>query len=177
MEVQAIVQSHVDNAVSKTINMAFDYPVEDMSKMWLEYLPRLKGTTFYRENTRGFVNPDGSIAEPPLKAIDIQEAKQRRSAFLDVSQAVTGLSISYGHGRALRHLFSRSDIVANGLSNSPEYCTQLRTNLRAFGLPAMGIRGAAFSAVSEIGIIGLSVFAKIRSPCQSCLRIVGIFLV
>jgi ribonucleoside-diphosphate reductase alpha chain len=77
MEVQAIVQSHVDNAVSKTINMAFNYPVEDMSRMWLEYLPRLKGTTFYRENTRGFVNADGTIAEPPLKAISIEEAKAR----------------------------------------------------------------------------------------------------
>jgi ribonucleoside-diphosphate reductase alpha chain len=77
MEVQAIVQNYVDNAVSKTINMAFDYPVEDMSKMWLDYLPRLKGTTFYRENTRGFVNADGTIAEPPLKAISIEEAKAR----------------------------------------------------------------------------------------------------
>lgn len=77
MEVQAIVQKYVDNAVSKTINMPHDYSMSDMSTMWLEYLPRLKGTTFYRENTRGFVNPDGTISEPPLKAISIQEAKSR----------------------------------------------------------------------------------------------------
>jgi ribonucleoside-diphosphate reductase alpha chain len=90
MKVQAIVQSHVDNAVSKTINMDFNYPIEDMSRMWLDYLPKLKGTTFYRENTRGFVNADGSIAEPPLKAISIDEAKKRyteahkiESAFVD----------------------------------------------------------------------------------------------
>ena len=44
MEVQKIVQKHVDNAVSKTVNMPEDYPIEEMSKLWLEYLPYLKGT-------------------------------------------------------------------------------------------------------------------------------------
>lgn len=77
MEVQKIVQSHIDNAVSKTINMAHNYPVEEMNQLWLEYLPSLKGTTFYRENTRGFVKEDGTIEEPPLKAISIEDAKQR----------------------------------------------------------------------------------------------------
>lgn len=77
MEVQRIVQSHIDNAVSKTINMAHDYPVEEMNQLWLEYLPSLKGTTFYRENTRGYVREDGTVEEPPLKAISIEEAKRR----------------------------------------------------------------------------------------------------
>lgn len=77
MEVQAIVQRHVDNAVSKTINMAYDYPMDDMEAAWLDYLPRLKGTTFYRENTRGYVRDDGTVEEPPLKAIPLEEAKRR----------------------------------------------------------------------------------------------------
>lgn len=84
MEVQRIVQKHVDNAVSKTINMPENYTVEDMSDIWLKYLPDLKGTTFYRENSRGFVNADGTVAEPPLVAIPIEEAKKRFNA-----QAVT----------------------------------------------------------------------------------------
>lgn len=77
MEVQRVVQSHIDNAVSKTINMAADYPVDEMNQLWLEYLPSLKGTTFYRENTRGYVKEDGTVEEPPLKAITIEEAKLR----------------------------------------------------------------------------------------------------
>lgn len=77
MEVQAIVQKWVDNAVSKTINMAHDYPMEEMSNLWLNYLPVLKGTTFYRENTRGYVRPDGTLEEPPLKALSLKEAKKR----------------------------------------------------------------------------------------------------
>jgi ribonucleotide reductase alpha subunit len=77
LEVQRIVQKHVDNAVSKTINMAQDYPLEDMEKLWLEYLPNLKGTTFYRENTRGYVDEQGVVQEPPLKAIPLQEAIAR----------------------------------------------------------------------------------------------------
>lgn len=74
MEVQATVQKWVDNAVSKTINMANDYPMEDMSKLWLKYLPKLKGTTFYRDGTRGYVGEDGKIGEPPLKPLTIEEA-------------------------------------------------------------------------------------------------------
>ena len=77
MEIQATVQKHVDNAVSKTINMSHDYPLEDMASLWLEYLPKLKGTTFYRESTRGFVKEDGTVEEPPLVALSLEEAKKR----------------------------------------------------------------------------------------------------
>jgi ribonucleoside-diphosphate reductase alpha chain len=77
MEVQAIVQKYVDNAVSKTINMAEDYPIEDMAALWLEYLPKLKGTTFYRANSRGYVREDGTVEPPPLTALSIEEAKAR----------------------------------------------------------------------------------------------------
>lgn len=78
MEVQKIVQKYIDNAVSKTINIPFDYPVEKLGEIWLDYLPYLKGTTFYRENTRGFYNEKtGETEEPPLKAISLKEAKER----------------------------------------------------------------------------------------------------
>lgn len=77
MEVQSIVQKWTDNAVSKTINMAYNYPIEDMEKKWLEYLPKLKGTTFYRESTRGYVNSQGEVELPPLTALSIEEAIKR----------------------------------------------------------------------------------------------------
>lgn len=77
MEVQKIVQRHVDNACSKTINIPQDYPIEEMKEIWLEYLPYLKGTTFYRENSRGFVNSKGELEEPPLKAIPLEEGIAR----------------------------------------------------------------------------------------------------
>jgi ribonucleoside-diphosphate reductase alpha chain len=77
MEVQSIIQKHIDNAVSKTINLSEDYPIEEMSKLWLEYLPYLKGTTFYRENTRGYVNAKGELELPPLTALSLEEAKAR----------------------------------------------------------------------------------------------------
>lgn len=74
MEVQKIAQKHVDNAVSKTINMPENYPVEDMSQLWLEYLPFLKGTTFYRDNSRKFIGKDGKEELPPLTPIAFDEA-------------------------------------------------------------------------------------------------------
>jgi ribonucleoside-diphosphate reductase alpha chain len=50
--VQRTVQKHVDNAVSKTINLPNDYPIEALDEIWLEHLPHLKGTTFYRWGSR-----------------------------------------------------------------------------------------------------------------------------
>ncbi len=52
-EVQKIVQQHIDNAVSKTINLPKDFPQESLADLWLEYLPYMKGSTFYREGSRG----------------------------------------------------------------------------------------------------------------------------
>jgi ribonucleoside-diphosphate reductase alpha chain len=88
MEVQKTIQKHVDNAVSKTINVPYNYPKKDISELWLEYLPFLKGTTFYRENSRGFVNEKGEVEEPPLKAIDINVAmkKFKETAKVEVAE-------------------------------------------------------------------------------------------
>jgi ribonucleoside-diphosphate reductase alpha chain len=77
LEVQRVVQHHIDNAVSKTINIPADLPMEEMEAAWLEYLPLLKGTTFYRENTRGYVNAEGLVEAPPLSALSLVDAKAR----------------------------------------------------------------------------------------------------
>jgi ribonucleoside-diphosphate reductase alpha chain len=84
LEVQRIVQKHIDNAVSKTINMAKDYPVEEMSKVWLKYLPELKGTTFYRDGSRNYVDENGVEHEPPLKPIPLEEGIKRFKEQLEV---------------------------------------------------------------------------------------------
>jgi ribonucleoside-diphosphate reductase alpha chain len=49
---QQIVQKHIDNAVSKTINLAKDFPKDEFGDIWLKYLPMLKGTTIYRYGSR-----------------------------------------------------------------------------------------------------------------------------
>lgn len=51
-EMQKIVQKHIDNAVSKTINLAKDFPKDQFGDVWLQYLPYLKGTTVYRYGSR-----------------------------------------------------------------------------------------------------------------------------
>jgi ribonucleoside-diphosphate reductase alpha chain len=53
-KMQATVQNHIDNAVSKTINLPHDYPMEALADLWLDYLPFMKGSTFYRWGTREF---------------------------------------------------------------------------------------------------------------------------
>lgn len=52
-EVQRIVQQHIDNAVSKTINLPNNYDPGNLSHEWLEYLPYIKGSTIYRSGSRG----------------------------------------------------------------------------------------------------------------------------
>jgi ribonucleoside-diphosphate reductase alpha chain len=66
-QMQTICQKHIDNATSKTINLAADYPVDSLADLWLEYLPQVKGTTFYRAGSRG---------EEPLEAIPLDEARR-----------------------------------------------------------------------------------------------------
>jgi len=88
MEIQKIIQKHVDNAVSKTINMAEDYSIEDMNDIWLEYLPHLKGTTFYRENSRKFYGKDGKALPPPLTALTMIEAKEQFNKQADLADYV-----------------------------------------------------------------------------------------
>jgi ribonucleoside-diphosphate reductase alpha chain len=53
-EMQKIWQKHIDNAVSKTINLPKDYPVDELADLWLEYLPHMKGSTFYRWGSREY---------------------------------------------------------------------------------------------------------------------------
>jgi hypothetical protein len=43
----------------------------------LRFLPNLKGATFYRDNSRKYVDDSGNEQEPPLKPISIEEAKSR----------------------------------------------------------------------------------------------------
>lgn len=77
LEVQKVIQRHIDNAISKTINIPEDYPIEGLSEVWLEYLPHLKGTTFYRVNSRGYVDEQGVTHEPPLRALSLSEAIEK----------------------------------------------------------------------------------------------------
>jgi hypothetical protein len=53
-KMQKIVQKHIDNAVSKTINLPKDFPLENLADLWLEYMPYMKGATFYRWGSREF---------------------------------------------------------------------------------------------------------------------------
>ena len=65
LRMQALCQKHIDNAVSKTINVPTDYPVETFGEMMLKYGPQLKGTTVYRSGSRG---------NEPLSPMSAQEA-------------------------------------------------------------------------------------------------------
>lgn len=65
LEMQRICQRHVDNAVSKTINLPHGTSPERLSQLFMEYMPELKGVTVY---------PDGSRENQPLTPLSLDEA-------------------------------------------------------------------------------------------------------
>lgn len=51
-EMQRTCQRHIDNAVSKTINVPPGTSEQDLSDLYMEYFPELKGVTVYPEGSR-----------------------------------------------------------------------------------------------------------------------------
>ena len=72
LEMQKIVQKHIDNAVSKTINLPEDFKVDELSALWLEYLPHMKGSTFYRQGSRG---------EEPMEHVPVSDIEKVRETW------------------------------------------------------------------------------------------------
>jgi len=64
-EMQRVCQRHVDNAVSKTINVPAGTSADELSELYMEYLPDLKGVTVY---------PDGSRENQPLAPLNLEDA-------------------------------------------------------------------------------------------------------
>lgn len=67
-KIQVTCQKHVDNSISKTINLPKDYTVGSLAEIVRKYIPHLKGWTIYR---------DGSKGDSPLMPVPINEAIER----------------------------------------------------------------------------------------------------
>lgn len=65
LEMQAICQKYVDNAVSKTVNIPQGMKIEDFDSTLRKYVPLLKGLTIY---------PIGSRGEEPLSPLPLNAA-------------------------------------------------------------------------------------------------------
>jgi len=64
---QTVCQKHIDNSISKTINIPSNYSIESLSKDLRKHIGNLKGITIYR---------DGSKGESPLIPLPLSEAKK-----------------------------------------------------------------------------------------------------
>lgn len=79
IEMQRTCQKHVDNAISKTINVPQGTSEKELSDLFIEYLPELKGVTVY---------PDGSRENQPLTPISLEDAlKYVNKAKLEATSA------------------------------------------------------------------------------------------
>ena len=75
LAMQAAVQPLVDQAISKTINVAADYPFGDFQRLYREaWKLGLKGCTSYRPNpvTGAILSPPGEEPRPAIHCCDIE---------------------------------------------------------------------------------------------------------
>jgi ribonucleoside-diphosphate reductase alpha chain len=79
-EMQRVCQKHLDNACSKTINIPQGTSHEELSDLYMEFLPELKGVTVY---------PEGSRENQPLTPIPLEQAKKH--FFSEYSVAADGM--------------------------------------------------------------------------------------
>jgi hypothetical protein len=80
MEMQRVCQKHVDNAVSKTINLPKGTSWEELSELYIEFLPEFKGVTVY---------PDGSREDQPLTPLPLERAIELAKA----AKSATGAGV------------------------------------------------------------------------------------
>lgn len=62
-EMQRVCQRHLDNACSKTINVAPGTSAQALSELYMEFLPDLKGVTLY---------PEGSREDQPITPMTVE---------------------------------------------------------------------------------------------------------
>lgn len=115
-EMQKVVQQHIDNAVSKTINLPTDYPLDELSDLWLEYLPYVKGSTFYRWGSREnepfspvkVVDAERVIAETEPEFIRRKERTQEQNAM----DCVGGVcEVPNGNGNGHHHEIDAGELA------------------------------------------------------------------
>jgi ribonucleoside-diphosphate reductase alpha chain len=79
LEMQRVCQRHVDNAVSKTINLPEGTTSEELSKAYREFLPELKGITVY---------PNGSRDDQPLTPLPLDKALEHVQTAIEEPTAI-----------------------------------------------------------------------------------------
>jgi ribonucleoside-diphosphate reductase alpha chain len=79
-EMQTVCQRHIDNAVSKTINVPQGTSIEELSNLYMEYLPELKGVTVY---------PEGSRENQPLTPMTLADAIEHTRSQDNLSEEAT----------------------------------------------------------------------------------------
>lgn len=81
--IQEICQRHVDNAISKTINLPKSFAQEQLSGVIRKYIENLKGVTIYRDGSRG---------SSPLTPATIKDVKKYLQSIKTVSSPSECLS-------------------------------------------------------------------------------------
>ena len=87
----AFLQDYTDHAISGTVNLPApitdEIGLKSMGDTLMEFLPRMRGITFY---------PDGARAGQPRTPVDLKWALEQGNVILDSEQEVCGLNGACG---------------------------------------------------------------------------------
>lgn len=81
IQVQSLIQEHVDSSISKTINVPTGYPYSDFENVyWSAWREGLKGITTFRptEKLKGIIIDDSVMEKKPVHKLDLERGYQLR---------------------------------------------------------------------------------------------------
>ncbi len=86
----------------------------------------------------------------------VQETRRRRKALLDVTHAITELSVTSRYGRILQRLFTRTDIKANGLCEAPEHPIGIQDSIQDYALELTDLDEGDYQIDQEHKVVHLN---------------------
>jgi ribonucleoside-diphosphate reductase alpha chain len=119
VDMQIAWQKHVDSAISKTINLPHDAPVEDVQKAYMRaYMGSLKGITVYRDGCRDNV----AGMKQPMSTSKTSETKEPVEV---KQQGIVGFDNAYKTSMRTQWGSLHVTIVVNDTGDPIEFFAQL----------------------------------------------------
>lgn len=197
IDTQAVMQEYVDTAISSTINLAQDIPIEEVEKIYLyAWVKGLKGITIYRSGCarEGIlvsddkcIDNDKKIENSPQKCNFINEIQGLpRGYVVDVSDDLIGYKRKLNTGCGSIHMEVYSDEItgepqetfinigsSGGCERNYQFISRLISTALRGGVPIEAIVDQAMSIRPCTAYINRTKSKHDTSPGTSCPSAIG----
>ena len=197
VDTQAIMQEYVDTAISSTINLSHDTPIEEVEQIYLyAWQKGLKGITIYRSGCARegilvsddkYIDNDKKIENSPQKCHSINEIQGLpRGYVVDVSDDLIGYKRKLNTGCGSIHMEVYSDEItgepqetfinigsSGGCERNYQFISRLISTALRGGVPIESIIDQAMSIRPCTAYINRTKSKHDTSPGTSCPSAIG----